>query len=390
MIRRVLLAAGLLLAGNARADETPLDKAYGFLSAMMDLHGQGDALRLAQSFVPTPSFDNGDVSYTYDDAVMIVALLRRGTPDDERRARILGDSLIHAQAHDAAGDGRLRDAYHSDPFLKRDGAPSVASAGSYTGNMAWAGLAWMQLYRATRDASYRAAAERIADFIAATAFDARGKGGFTGGLKPDGGKLMWKSSEHNIDAYGLFKMLGRKDAARHALRFVKSMWSRKGGFYFIGTGTDGRTVNRDDPTPEDVQTWSYLSTGLAAHQGSIDWALANLSATSGGFQGLSFELRDRSGVWFEGTAHAAAALIARGRSDDLNAAELLLGDIETGQASAPNGDGRGIDAASKDGLKTDDGGGAYYAALHTGATGWYCIARQGGNPFKTDPKRLAR
>jgi len=212
--------------------------------------------------------------------------------------------------------------------------------------------------------------------------DARGKGGFTGGLTANGDKLLWKSTEHNIDSYALFRMLGDKTDAAHALRFVKAMWSRRGGYYFIGTGTDGKTINHDDPTPEDVQTWSFLATGFEKHKGSIDWALANLSATSGGFSGLSFEVRDRTGVWFEGTAHAAAALEARATGDDLNAAQLLLNDIEIGQISAPNADGNGIDAASKDGLKTDDNGDVYYAALHTGATGWYCIAKQNGNPFK--------
>jgi hypothetical protein len=380
MIGRAALLAFLMAPMAVQA--APLDNAYGFIDTMMDLHAQGATLRLVQSFVPTPTFDNGDVSYTYDDAVLIIALLQRGSDDDKARARILGDSLVYAQDHDEADDGRVRDAYHSDPFVKKDGTPSVASKSSYTGNLAWSAIALMQLYHATKDETYRAAARKLADFIVATAFDTRGKGGFNGGLTAGGQTLLWKSTEHNIDCYALFKMLGDKANAKHALSLIKAMWSRKQGHFFIGTTTDGKTINHDDPNPEDVQTWSFLATGLATHQGSIDWALANLSATSGDFQGLSFEDRDRSGVWFEGTAHAAAALEARGQTGDLNAAELLLLDIETGQASAPNADGRGIDAASKDGLKTDDNGDAYYASLHTGATGWYCIARQAGNPFK--------
>jgi hypothetical protein len=384
MTRWAALVAFLLGAPAAAA--APLDNAYQFIDTMMDLHAQGSTLRLVQSFVPTPTFDDGDVSYTYDDAVLIVALLQRRTDDDLARARLLGDSLIYAQTHDEAGDGRLRDAYHSNPFLKHDGAPNVASKSSYTGNMAWAGMALMQLYRATKDEIYHQAAARLADFIVAGAYDTRGKGGFDGGLTAGGDKLMWKSTEHNIDCYAFFKMLGDTANAKHALALVKAMWSRKQGHFFIGTTTDGKTINRDDPNPEDVQTWSFLATGLKTHESSIDWALANLSATSGDFQGLSFEDRDRSGVWFEGTAHAAAALEARGNSGDLNAAELLLIDVETGQVSAPNADGKGIDAASKDGLKTDDSGDAYYAALHTGATGWYCIAKQAGNPFRL-PRR---
>jgi hypothetical protein len=130
-----------------------------------------------------------------------------------------------------------------------------------------------------------------------------------------------------------------------------------------------------------VQTWSFLSTHLK--KPSIDWALANLSATGGDFDGLSFQVRDRSGVWFEGTAHAAAALFARGDTDK---AEELITDIEIGQAGAPNTDGSGIVAASKDGLKTNDSGDVYFAALHTGATGWYCIAKHRANPFVFIPR----
>ncbi len=383
-----LLSLACLLL-SAAASAAPLDQAYTFIDQMIDLHGSGDTLRLAQSYVPTATFDNGDVSYTYDDAVLIAALLARGTDDDKARARLLGDSLIYAQAHDAAADGRVRDAYHSDPFLKRDGSVNVASKSSYTGNLVWTGIAWVQLYRATKDARYRDAALAVAAFVQANLNDSRGHGGYIGGFTAAGAPLMWKSTEHNIDAYGFFTMLAQathdpmwKTRAKHALAFVKAMWSRRGGFYFIGTGTDGVTINHGDPTPEDVQTWSFLSTHLAAHQGSIDWALNNLSATEGAFDGLAFEERDRSGVWFEGTAHAAAALFARNLPGDTDKAEDLVTDIEIGQAGAPNADGNGIDAASKDGLKTDDNGDAYYASLHTGATGWYCIAKQRANPFK--------
>ncbi len=391
MIRRAALAAFVLAPFAAQAG--PLDNAYSFIDTMMDMHAQGTTLRLVQSFVPTPTFDDGDVSYTYDDDVLIIALLKRGTDDDLARAKLLGDSIVYAQTNDPLADGRVRNAYHSDPFLKHDGAVNVADGGSDTGNMAWTGMGLMQLYRVTRDETYLTAAQQIASSIQANDFDTRGKGGYVGGFKANQTKNLWKSTEHNIDCTALFSMLFEathdpqwKADAKHALVFVKAMWSRKGGFYWVGTLTDGKTVNRDEPTPEDVQTWSYLATGLVAHQGSIDWALANLSATSGNFQGLSFSLADRSGAWFEGTGHAAAALEARATGDDLNEAQILLNDIETGQTSAPNADGNGIDAASKDGLLTGDGSDAYYAALHTGATGWYCIAKQNGNPFKLLPR----
>ena len=381
----------LLLQGSARpAEQAPLSRAYAFLDTRMDKYAQGTTLRLVQSYVPTSTFSNGDISYTYDDAVMLVALLARGRSDDLARARVLGDSLVYAQSHDAIGDGRLRDAYHAKGFVKADGAPSIANAGSHTGDMAWSGMALAQLYRATGNQSYLDAALAIAKLIQQAAYDTRGHiGGYTGGFDGNGNKVEYKSTEHNIDLYAFFTMLagitgdrtwsGRAD---HALKLVNAMWNASGGYFYIGTGLDGKTINTGDPTPEDVQTWSFLATRLASHQGSLDWAMANLSATSGGFQGLSFEVKDRTGVWFEGTAHTAAALFARNLGNDGQTAAALISDIEAGQESAPNANGRGVDAASKDGLNTGDGGDQYFASLHIGTTAWYCLAKQSANPFR--------
>jgi hypothetical protein len=359
----------------------------------MDEYRQGPALRLIRSYVPTPTFSNGDISYTYDDAVAIIALLRRGTPDDIARARVLGDSLEYAQQHDPAPDGRIRDAYHAQRFIGANGAPNIANAASHTGDMAWSGLALAHLYRATGTQSYLDAAVAVGNFIQQNAYDTRGGiGGYTGGLDATGHKVEYKSTEHNIDLYGFFTMLRQltgdamwHERAMHALKLVAAMWNPTDWYFYIGTGLDGKTINKDDPTPEDVQTWSYLATGLAQYQGSLDWALANLSATGGSFNGLSFEVNDRTGVWFEGTAHAAAAFRARRLSSDAQTATTLIGDIEAGQMNAPNADGRGIDAASKDGLDTGDGSDKYYASLHIGATAWYCLAKQSSNPFRPLP-----
>jgi hypothetical protein len=377
------LALSGLSAGAEQQSAPPLDRAYSFLFAMMDRYQQGSTLRVVQSFVPTQTFSNGDVSYTYDDAVMIDALLQRGRSEDLRRAAVLGDSLAYAQAHDPFNDGRVRNAYHAKLFIKTDGTPNFADAGSDAGDLAWTGIALVQLYHATSRQSYLAAAVSIARFVQANAYDTRGAGGYTGGITAGQKRIKYKSTEHNLDLYGLFSMLAEATGdsnwtsnARHALNLVKAMWDARGRHFYIGTGNDGVTINRSDPTPEDVQTWSFLSTGLARYQSSIDWALRNLSALHSSFSGLSYEVKDRTGVWFEGTGHAAAALLARDLFGDSAKAAGLLKDIEIGQAKAPNGDGNGIDAASKDGLKTGDGGDEYYAALHIGATSWYCIAKQ--------------
>ncbi|MBV9570393.1 MAG: hypothetical protein JO056_04040 [Alphaproteobacteria bacterium] len=388
-LAKVTLAGILLMASGCAQAATPLSRAYAFLYRQMDKYQQGDSLRLVRSYVPTDTFSNADVSYTYDDDVMLLALLRRGQGEDVARARVLGDALVYAQAHDPYNDGRVRGAYHARRFTGHDGAPRIAGAASDTGNLAWTGIAFAQLYNATGKQDYLSAALALGGFIQRNTYDTRGAGGYTGGINADQQKIEYKSTEHNIDLYALFGMLAQLTGeqswsgdATHALTFVQAMWNAKRGYFYIGTGNDGATINKGDPTPEDVQTWSFLSTGLAQYQSSMDWALANLSAIKGRFDGLSFEAKDRSGVWFEGTAHAAMAFAARGMGDDAQTVAQLLADVEIGQANAPNADGKGVVAASKDGLETGDGADKYYASLHIGATAWYCLAKQAANPFR--------
>lgn len=372
---------------RAVARAQSVDKAFVFLGRMMDRYAQGSALRLMQSFVPTAALDLGDLAFTYDNAVAIVALLARADADATARARILGDSLVYAQQHDPAADGRIRTAYYVHPFVKSDGVPNFESGGAFdVGNTAWTGLALMQLNARTASPAYLQSALRLGNWIDVNARDTRGAGGYTGGLTASGQRIAWKSTEHNIDTYAFFTMLAQatgdalwQTRAGSALSFIDSMWHADGGFYWIGSLDDGVTANTD-PIPEDVQAWSYLATQRAAYAGSIDWAYRRLAAHDGRFAGVSFSNADRSGVWFEGTGHMAAALALRAAPGDAGRLDGFLADLEIAQRSAPNADGFGIDAASKNGLKTGDGD-AYFAALHVGATGWYCIARSGANPF---------
>jgi hypothetical protein len=374
-------------ADGAFAGPPPLDRAYAFLERMMDLYAGGSTPRVVQSFVPTKAIDLGDTAYTYDNAVVVAALLARGSGGDLARARLLGESLIYAQLHDPAGDGRIRDAYGADGFVTSGGGVKIApgNAGSDTGNVAWAGLALCLLYAKTRWQPALKAALAAGTWLYEHAHDTRGAGGYTGGLQDDMKYATWKSTENNVDVYAFFTMLHRftsdavwESRAGSALALVDAMWDATSGHFWVGTGYDGVSINRV-PIPEDCQSWTYLATKDAARAASLGWAERRLGA-AGGYGGVSFSNADRSGTWFEGTAHMAAALLARNAPGDAATAASYLQSIERAQASAPNHDGYGIVAASKNGLRTGDGD-AYFAALHIGATGWYCIAAAHGNPF---------
>jgi hypothetical protein len=371
--------------------------AYSYLADDLDRYGSGTDLRVPQSyqggyFSGAQFGDDGfQASFTYDNALVIDAFLQRGGTEDLTRATALGDSLLFAQAHDIQPDGRLRASYEPNPFVTTSNTPYVGGFSVYTGNMAWAGMALTRLYHVTGQQRFLDGALKVANWIQTNTADTRGAGGYTGGLvnSDNTGAVMtpitWKATEHNIDTGAFFAMLAKvtgdgtwKTRSDNAFTFVASMQAANGHLW-TGTGLDGVTTNQD-VEPEDVQTWSYLATGDARYAPAIDWAAGRMAATDGGFTGVSFSGADTSKVWFEGTAHLAAAYKARGAAGDADKANVLLASIASAQSGAPNNDGRGIVAASSDGLVTGEGD-TYYAALHTGATAWYLIAAQGGNPF---------
>jgi hypothetical protein len=372
-------------ASSSKASSSQAD-AYLFLDQMMDKYATGTTLRLVQSFTGghLQKKDYTD-SVTYDDALITDALLARGQSADVSRAEIIGNALLYVQAHDPAHDGRIRAAYAPDP-LTRPSAVTATDPTSDVGNMAWVGQALLQLYARTGVAAYLTGASALAQWIQTNTYDTRGAGGYTGGLSDSGKKITWKSTEHNIDVYALFTLLATESGdavwttrATWAKQFVGSMWDSAQGRFFVGTLDDGVSVNTSEQ-PEDVNSWSYLALEDPTYAASVTWDVHNLAVTANGFSGVSFCLGDRSGVWFEGTAHLAEALQVRQAAGDLAQADTYLNDIAHAQVAGKNADGLGIIAASKNGLSDCDGG-KYYASLHTGATAWYLLALQDADPF---------
>jgi hypothetical protein len=383
-------ARGALARGASRAPRplraaTNTELGYEFLFRMMDRYASGSQLRLVQSFaggkLEKRHFTD---SVTYDDALIIDALLVRGTPEDVARAQLIGESLLYVQADDPAHDGRIRAAYAPAPLT---GPAAVrATDAARVGSMAWVGQALVQLYARTGANAFLSAAKSVGEWIQANAYDTRGAGGYTGGVQENGSRVMWKSTEHNIDVFSFFELLGAQTGeevwrtrAQWARDFVASMWNAMGGFFYVGSGEDGVSVNAE-VFPEDVNSWSYLALPNAEWAASLDWERTHLSVSRRGFAGVSFCTGDRSGVWFEGTAHLADALELRNAPGDAALAAGYLADIAHAQSSGKHTDGQGIIATSKDGLRTCEGE-RYFASLHTGATAWYLLALAGADPF---------
>jgi hypothetical protein len=372
--------------GASSVGASSVADARRFLYRMMDLHAVGTVPRLVQSFIGGPlGRAHFTDSETYDDALVIDALLADGTAASRVRARTIANALLFIQHNDPAHDGRIRVAYAPDPLRSRSDI-NITDRTSDVGNMAWTAMALARLAAVTHRARYLNGAVAIGAWIVRHCRDTRGAGGFTGGYAANGRRLTWKSTEHNLDLYALYRMLAKQTRdpkwtreASWARGFVVAMWQPKRRDFAVGTGNDGRMVNHDEQ-PEDVNSWSYLALQDARYQASIDWDVAHLSVSGAGFAGVSFCRGDKSGAWYEGTAHLADALKLRGAHGDHARAVRYLADIRAAQRDGPNTDGLGIIAASKNKLSDCDGD-FYYRSLHTGATAWYILASRGINPF---------
>ncbi len=403
-----------------------VDNAYRFQNFMLDLYGTGEKLRLGQSYSDQQKLFS--TAFLYDNALMLLSYLAQLGGAGIARARLLGDSLLYAQLHDPIGDGRLRQAYFTNPFLLKNGNVFLITRPfdfqrSTVGDLAWCGLALAQLFAHTHVSKYLHGALSIASWIYRHTYDERGAGGYTFGVDSAQHTLLYKSTEHNIDTYALFRMLARltglaswSERALHALNSIKAMWNNNDGFFWTGTRDDGVTINKDF-IPLDVQAWSYLSLYQPRYTHALDWAVKHLSTYdtpqslhthlygSQNMRGVTYADRSRivtpshtpahalvsdpDAVWFEGTAQIIAALLHRGLPTDTDTLTSFLKSMRLAQGllgrnQSANGitipAGTGIVAASS---PLDTGSGSTYNPnLHIGATAWYCLAVQGFNPYR--------
>ncbi|MFJ9115144.1 Tat pathway signal sequence domain protein [Streptomyces sp. NPDC102394] len=433
-------AAVLTTGGTATAADRTASaprRASGFLAAAMDAYPEHGTIRLAQSYTDQAGLFS--TAFTYDNALVILALLATGTADGRSRATALGDALLYAQAHDPAhDDGRLRQAYNVGPytffdgspqpdgFVRADGTVNVGSqfgfTGTAVGDMAWAGIALSTLAARTGRRRFLTGAVRIGEWIERVGRTDEPLGGYKFGVNGADEKLPFTSTEHNTDLVGLFGRLARLTGDKvwlerraRAAAFVRGMWEPSGGFFYTGTN-DGVTINRS-PIPEDTQTWTHLALRSPAHSRSLDWAATELAVLDSAerpnsrvpqgqsYEGVTFSSAslsanedapiaqwqpkpDRNGVWFEGTAHLALALRCRRAPGDGARARRLLASIERAQELLGGGqtlgggavpEGSGVVSASSP-IDTGFGFG-YYPYRHTGATAWYLLAATRVNPL---------
>jgi len=388
--------------------------------------------RLAQSY--TDELGLFSTAFVYDNALAVCALLADGRRSSVETARVIGDGLVFAQEYDPDhADGRLRQGYNVGPYTFYDGTPQpdgfvradgfanvgwqFGFLGTAVGDMAWPGIALLQLYGATRDPRYRDAAVRIGEWIVTTTWSTAPLGGFSFGVDGGDQPVPNGSTEHNVDCVALFTMLRKVTgdrrwtaAAEHALAFVDLMWEPRSGWFWTGTN-DGVEINRD-PVPLDPATWSRLAIRERRYDGALDWAGTALAVTDDAaaptsqlpdgerVSGVTFSTASLTstaqyngitvhpdGVWLEGTAQLATSLLDRDRRGDRHRAEDLLAQVRHAQDVLGGGqhlggvevDG-GVVAASS--LLDSGFGFGYFQVQHVGATSWFLLASTGSNPMR--------
>jgi len=388
--------------------------------------------RLAQSY--TDELGLFSTAFVYDNALAICALLADGRRSSADTARALGDGLVFAQDHDPDhADGRLRQGYNVGPYTFYDGTPQpdgfvradghanvgwqFGFLGTAVGDMAWPGIALLQLYAATRDRRYRDAAVRIGEWITTTTWSTAPLGGFSFGVDGGDAPVPNGSTEHNVDCVAFFTMLRKvtgdrrwTDAAEHALAFVDLMWDPGSGWFWTGTD-DGVEINRD-PVPLDPATWSRLAIRERRYDRALDWAGTALAVTDDAsaptsqlpdgvrVSGVTFSTASLTstaqyndvtvhpqGVWLEGTAQLATSLLDRDRRGDRQQAASLLAQVRHAQDVL--GAGQHLGGAEVDGgvvaasslLDTGFGFG-YFQVQHVGATSWFLLASNRANPMR--------
>jgi hypothetical protein len=376
--------------------------AYIHLNEVMDAYESvaSNELRFLESYkiiVPQkPEQSLEDVAYAYDNALVMLCYIYQNTDDGRRRARILADSFVYVLNHDRYyQDGRIRNAYSARNLIHKDTGKAILpgfwnpntrqwqedkeQVSTHTGNLAWAAIALSQFYVIQGGEPYKAAALAIGNWIYDHAFS--DEGGYTGGYagwEPQAEKLLWKSTEHNLDVYALFLWLHKitgnrewKERAQHAKKFVDAMWA--GDHFWIGTTPESGVIDKDHPAL-DVQAWSVLL--FDGYGCGLKWAQQYCYVETDGFKGFDYNT-DKDGIWFEGTAQMSLAYWVAGEKDK---ADKFLIELHRAQSSARNHNGKGMVATSRDHVSTGLGG-DYFNRLHIGATAWYIFADLGMNPF---------
>lgn len=368
-----------------------------------------DAPRMIKSYETDTREDKDQIyiqnaAFSYDDALAALAFISEGM---QAEAKSLLDAFIFAVQNDRYLPDRVRNAYAYGDISPFPGWESGArlpgwysvddgkyyedqyQVGTNVGNSSFVALALLQYYQQYGGQEYLSLAETIMGWVLDNCTD--DTPGFTAGYdgwpEGDGSAVYtytYKSTEHNIDAYAVFKELYSltgderyREAYESARAFILSMYDPAQGYFYTGTGDDGVTPNQDNVVL-DAQVWTLLSLGeaeYAPYRAALTSALG-MKTKEGGYP---FHAANTNGGWWpEGTAFTALTLREDGMQAETQSALDAMLSIQQ-----PNG---GFPAATVAELSTgfdlfNGDPWTYRNILHIAPAAWYVMAVNGFNPF---------
>jgi hypothetical protein len=370
-----------------------------------DARGDATAPLLLTSYRPDTVIEGvppleptlANVAFVYDNALAGIALLACGETASAAR---IADAIVRAVERDPHyTDGRVRNAYRAGPLADArpvlpgywDSTRNQWIADAYqlstaTGNVAWAALLLLNVNQVAPAPRYVDATTKLLAWIeqrTRAVVDPDGYQGGWYGWDNAQSAQTWKSTEHNIDIAMAAAWAARSSArpeqtrqAQTALAFVSRMWNAQQQRFHIGTQADGKTIAATG-SGLDAQLWPVL----AAPAGQCNWraGLAWVERNHRYGDGYGFS-QQPDGIWTEGSAQAAATLVAVKGAAPEALWQLLASQradnglyyatpsprISTGLAIGPDSSGADF---------------FYYRWPHLGATAWIALAATGWNPF---------
>ncbi len=345
-----------------------------------------------------------NAAFSYDNALAALAFI---SDSRQAEAKRLLDAFSFAVANDRYQADRVRNAYvYGDitPFTgwqsgtrlpgwydneKKEYLEDQYQVGTNVGNSSFVALALLQYYKQYGGEEYLALAEKIMGWVLENCADS--KPGFTAGYdgwpEGDGSALYiytYKSTEHNIDAYAVFKQLYTltgderyANAADSAKTFVISMYDPQEGYFYTGTGDDGVTPSKENHVL-DAQVWSRLALGSAEfepYKTALDSALAMRTAEGG----YPFHAANTNGGWWpEGTAFTALTLRQVGMTAEAKSALDALKAIQLPDGGYP----AATIAELTTGFDLFTGKPWTYSNIpHIAPAAWYVMAINNFNPY---------
>ncbi len=361
---------------------------------------------LLRSYETENKFIAGN-AYSYDNALAAMAFI---SENKQEEAKEILDAFVYAAEHDRYKNGRVRNSYRYGSIMPYcAGSDKAALPGWYeeyaeewredaysvscgTGNTSYVALALLQYARKYSENKYAEIAEAIMNWVIDNCSDETP--GFNAGYEgwPEAGedkveKLTYKSLEHNIDAYAVFKQLYKltgkakyKDAFESCRTFIDSMYDKKQALFSTGTALDGVTPDWA-VTPLDTTVWCRMALGSEFDEYSENMKfLDTLERENGGYP-FSDKSTPDSSIWSEGTAFTA--LMFKLIGDEAQANKTL-------DSIIPLQNENGFFAASDSaehftGMYLSNGKPWNYSTdLHLAPTAWFIMAVNGFNPYSFD------